>query len=126
MFGKVKKNNERKESNQTTSLDEKIVEAFNAIHEARRGLDERVVNVIRKNGVVALYPEGADKAKAIIDAEQAKHYMINSMAQYDEAMRELDAMLAREGERNITAEWVNHFCTSHEIVENVYYRHCMK
>lgn len=125
MFGKAKKERE-KESNKPTPLDEKIVEAFNAIHEARHGLDERVVNVIRKNGVVALYPEGADKAKAIIDAEQAKHFMINSMAQYDEAMRELDAVLAREGERNITAEWFNHFCNSHEIVENVYYRHCMK
>ena len=124
MFGKKKER--EKESNRVTPLDEKIVEAFNAVHEARRGLDERVVNVIRKNGVVNLYPEGADKAKAIIDAEQAKHYMINSIAQYDEAIRELDAVLAREGERNITAEWVNHFCTSHEIVENVYYRHCIK
>lgn len=123
MFGKVKK---EKESNKITPLDEKIMKAFNTIHEARSGLEAKVVNVIRKNGVVALYPEGADKAKAIIDAEQAKHYMINSMAQYDEAMRELDAVLAREGERNITAEWFNHFYNSHEIVENVYYRHCIK
>ena len=124
MFGKAKK--EKDNRNKTTPLDEKIVEAFNAIHEARRGLDERVINVIRKNGVVALYPEGADKAKAIIDAEQAKHYLINSIAQYDEAMRELDAVLAMEGERNITSEWFNHFFNSHEIVENVYYRHCMR
>ena len=123
MFGKAKK---ERESNKPTPLDEKIVEAFNVIHEARHGLDERVVNVIRKNGVVALYPEGADKAKAIIDAEQAKHYMINSIAQYDEAMRELDAVLAREGKRNITAEWFNHFCNSHEMVENVYFRYCMR
>lgn len=123
MFSKVKK---EKNNNKITPLDEKIMKAFNTIHEARSGLEAKVVDVIRKNGVVALYPEGADKAKAIIDAEQAKHYMINSMAQYDEAMRELDAVLAREGERNITAEWFNHFYNSHEIVENVYYRHCIK
>lgn len=123
MFSKVKK---EKNNNKITPLDEKIMKAFNTIHEARSGLEAKVVDVIRKNGVVALYPEGADKAKAIIDAEQAKHYMINSIAQYDEAIRELDAVLAREGERNITAEWFNHFYNSHEIVENVYYRHCIK
>lgn len=123
MFSKVKK---EKNNNKITPLDEKIMKAFNTIHEARSGLEAKVVDVIRKNGVVALYPEGADKAKAIIDAEQAKHYMINSIAQYDEAIRELDAVLAREGERNMTTEWFNHFYNSHEIVENVYYKHCMK
>ena len=124
MFGKKKER--EKESNRVTPLDEKIVEAFNAVHEARRGLNERVVDAICKNGVLALYPEGADKGRAIADAYCAKCNMVNAIAQYNEAIRELDAVLAREGERNITAEWVNHFCNSHEIVENVYYRHCIK
>jgi len=120
MFGK------KKETVQETALDKKIREAFKVIHESRDNLESKVIDVIRRNGVVALYPEGADKAKAIIDAEQAKHYMINAIAQYDEAIRELDVVLAMEGERNITSEWFNHFFNSHEIVENVYYRHCMR
>lgn len=120
MFGK------KRETVQDTALDRKIRGAFEIVHDSRDALESNVVNVIRKNGVVALYPEGADKAKAIIDAEQAKHYMVNAIAQYDEAIRELNEMLALDHERETTIDWNNHFSTSHEIVENVYYRHCMK
>ena len=120
MFGK------KKETVQDTALDRRVREIFKVIHESRDALESKVVDVIRKNGVVALYPEGPDKAKAIIDAEQAKHYMINAIAQYDEAVHELNRILTLEGERKATTEWNNHFCTSHEIVENVYFRYCMK
>lgn len=120
MFGK------KKETVQNTALDKKIREAFKVVHESRDTLENKVVDVIRKNGVVVLYPEGADKAKAIIDAEQAKHYMVNAIAQYDEAIQELNKVLALDDKRETTINWNNHFCDSHEIVENVYYRHCMK
>lgn len=120
MFGK------KKEEVQATALDRKIYEAFKVAHDLRDALESNVVNVIRKNGVVALYPEGADKAKAIIDAEQAKHYMVNAIAQYDEAIRELNKVLALDDKRETTINWSNHLCTSHEIVENVYFRYCMK
>ena len=120
MFGK------KKETVQDTALDRKIHEAFKVAHESRDALESNVFNVIRKNGVVALYPEGADKAKAIIDAEQAKHYMVNAIAQYDEAIQELNKVLALDDKRETTINWGNHLCTSHEIVENVYFRYCMK
>lgn len=120
MFGK------KKEAVQETALDRKIREAFKVVHESRDTLESKVVDVIRKNGVVALYPEGADKAKAIIDAEQAKHYMVNAIAQYDEAIRDLNHLLSLDSKRETTIEWVNYFGNSHEIVENVYFRHCMK
>ena len=120
MFGR------KKEVTQTTALDRKVMEAFKVIHESRDALENKVLDVILKNCVVALYPEGADKAKAIVDTEQAKQYMVNAIAQYDEAMRELNHVLALEGERKTTAEWGNHFCDSHKIIENVYYRHCIK
>lgn len=120
MFGK------KKETVQETALDRKIREAFKVVYESRDALESNVFNVIRKNGVVALYPEGADKAKAIIDAEQAKHYMVNAIAQYDEAIQELNKVLALDDKRETTINWSNHLCTSHEIVENVYFRYCMK
>lgn len=120
MFGK------KRETVQDTALDRRVKEVFKVVRESRNALENKVVDVIRKNGVVALYPEGADKAKAIIDAEQAKHYMVNAIAQYDEAIHELNRTLASEGERKTTAEWVNHFCDSHELIENVYYKCCMK
>lgn len=120
MFGK------KKETVQDTALDRKIREAFEVAYNLRDALESNVFNVIRKNGVVALYPEGADKAKAIIDAEQAKHYMVNAIAQYDEAIQELNKVLALDGKRETTINWSNHLCTSHEIVENVYFRYCMK
>ena len=120
MFGK------KKETVQDTALDRKIHEAFKVAYESRDALESNVFNVIRKNGVVALYPEGADKAKAIIDAEQAKHYMVNAIAQYDEAIQELNKVLALDDKRETTINWGNHLCTSHEIVENVYFRYCMK
>lgn len=120
MFGK------KKETVQDTALDRKIREAFKVAHDSRDALESNVFNVIRKNGVVALYPEGADKAKAIIDAEQAKHYMVNAIAQYDEAIQELNKVLALDDKRETTINWSNHLCTSHEIVENVYYNYCMK
>ena len=115
-----------KKETQDTALDRKIREAFKVVHESRDTLKSKVVDVIRKNGVVALYPEGADKAKAILDAEQAKHYMVNAIAQYDEAIRELNEVLALDHERETTTDWNNQFISSHELVESVYYRHCMK
>ena len=120
MFGK------KKETAQDTALDRKIREAFKVAYDSRDALESNVFNVIRKNGVVALYPEGADKAKAIIDAEQAKHYMVNAIAQYDEAIQELNKVFALDDKRETTINWSNHLCTSHEIVENVYFNYCMK
>ena len=120
MFGK------KKETVQDTALDRKIRGAFKVVHESRDALESKVVDAICKNGVLALYPEGADKGRAIADAYCAKCNMINAIAQYDEAIRELNEVLVLDHERETTIDWNNHFNSSHEIVENVYYRHCMK
>lgn len=119
MFGREKKERE-------TALDRKIKKSFNSTVEARNLLESIVVDVIRKNGVIALYPEGMDRLQAERDAAAAKMHMVNAIAQYEETLHEYDKVLKETGEREETSEWINRFCDSHQVVENVYYGYCMK
>lgn len=103
-----------------TPLDKLIAEKYYEVNDAKLRLMSAAENVIIANGVIDLYPEGADKAQAIKDAENRKYSLLCAIGAYDGRMQEYRDLLKREGKREETAGWTNTFSTSHKMIEIVY------
>lgn len=103
-----------------TPLDRLIIDKKQELIDANTYLTSVAERVIIANGVIDLYPEGADKARAIEDAEAHKHSLLCAIGAYDGRMQEYNELLKREGAREMTTGWVNEFSTSHKIIEIVY------
>lgn len=58
-------------------------EKFRAVGDARFHLDECVKRVAIKQGVINLYPEGADKEAAVKEAEAAKYSLLCAIGTFD-------------------------------------------
>lgn len=76
--------------------------------------------IIVANSVINFYPEGADKNAAIKNAEAKKHLLLIAIGHYDDLMRTYNELLHKEEKREVTANWINNFGTSHQIVEIAY------
>ena len=114
MFGKKKI-----EKIYDTSADLLVKKLANEIAEARCRISERVTKVICRNGVIELYPEGADKEKARADAETAKQMLLNAIAIYDDLANQYEKAIANK-DRRTTISYRSCLMTSHEIVEKDY------
>jgi hypothetical protein len=111
----------KKEEIVETWADRKTHELIEEIIDANLRLRETVPNVIVKRDVIDIYPNGADKDKAIADCEKAKYSMLCAIGRYDSAIAEYKRHLANtKDERNTTAGYVCNYCSSHEIIENIY------
>ena len=113
MFGK------KKVEIRDTSADLLVKKLANEITAASCRISERVTKVICRNGVIELYPEGADKEKARADAETAKQMLLNAIAIYDDLTNQYEKAIANE-DRRTTISYKSCLMTSHEIVEKDY------
>lgn len=109
----------KKEKIIDTQTDLMLKEKNSKLSDIRFDLKTAVAKVIVTNGVIELYPEGADKEKAKKTAENKKMIMLSLIGKYDDLKNQLNELLKRE-DRNTTKDWINYTITSHEIVENVY------
>lgn len=103
-----------------TAIDLRIKALVNQIADKNWALISDVEKCIIRNGVIALYPDGADKDKVIKDAEYAKHSLLCRIGAYDRLMRDYDEALAKPNGRRTTTGWRNNFSKSHELVEITY------
>ena len=71
-----------------TIQDRKVKRLSEEKFEAMKRLCDRVENVIVCEGVIALYPEGADKEKAKYDCELQKKMLLASKAVYEDIRRQ--------------------------------------
>ncbi len=110
----------KKNKNQPTALDNRISEKFEELKEAKTRLMSAVDRVIIANGVIDIYPEGADKARAIKDAEARKHSLLCTIGEYDTRLQEYNDLLNSKSERRTTLGYPIHYSTSHEIIEITY------
>lgn len=80
---------------------------------------EKTTKVITRLGVIDLYPEGADRKKAVSDAEKAKQSLLVAIGAYDTARMEYNDYVKKNTEKfdSPKQEWTT---TSHEIVEWAY------
>ena len=83
-------------------------------------LRERAEKVIICNGAIDLYPEGADKEKAIVDAEAAKFGLLCAIGVFDDLTNQYLRALAEPLERRTTVDYPTKITTSHEIIEMTY------
>jgi hypothetical protein len=83
-------------------------------------LRERAEKVIICNGAVDLYPEGADKEKAIVEAEAAKFGLLCAIGVFDDLTNQYLEALAEPLERRTTLDYSTSVLTSHEVIEMAY------
>lgn len=98
--------------------EEQYKELLNVVHDAKETLMARAENVICKKGVVDLYPEGADKAFAQAECEDAQHKLICAIGNYDARTQEAEDFYKKHYEE--LYGYTNKFATSHFIIEIVY------
>jgi hypothetical protein len=113
MFGK------KKNEVFDTANDLLVKRIANELAEAHGLINERVEKVMIRIGVIELYPEGADKEKAKVDAEKAKQSLLNAVAVYDDAACRYNQAIIKDN-RKTTLEYRSKSLTSHEIVEKAY------
>lgn len=103
-----------------TIQDKKIKELRSDRYDAWRRVEEATEKVIVRNGVIDLYPDGADKDKAKRDADSAKVGLLAAMAVYDDLRNQYIQALNAPFERATTKDWHTVAPTSHEIIERTY------
>ena len=103
-----------------TFQDKKIQELAEDRLRALNTLVERTEKVITCNGVIDLYPEGADKEKAKKDAEEAKFSLLCAIGIFDDLTNRYLEALAEPYERVTTLDYTSKCKTSHEIIEMAY------
>lgn len=89
------------------------------VWEERDRVYEKTTKVITRLGVIDLYPEGADRKKAVSDAEKAKQSLLVAIRAYDTVRVEYNDYVKKNTEKfnSPKQEWTT---TSHEIVEWAY------
>ena len=114
MFGKKKKSFNPYEKR----ADDELYEVW----ETRDRLYEKTRQVITRVGVINLYPEGADRKKAVSDAEKAKQSLLVAIGAYDTARMKYNDYVEKNAEKFDTSKkkWTT---TSHEIIEQAYERY---
>lgn len=103
-----------------TAADRKLKELNSQLYEVNNYLLASAEEVIVTQGVIALYPEGADKTAAIKDAEKAKYLLLCRIGEYDGLMREYNERLTKTENRETTKEWRNTHSSSHKLIEIAY------
>lgn len=111
MFGKKKK--------PFNAYENRVDDLIHEVWEARDRLSAKAIQVITRLGVIGLYPEGADRKKAVSDAEKAKQSLLVAIGAYDTARMEYNNYIKKYAEKfdSPKREWTT---TSHEIIEWAY------
>ena len=97
----------------------RVDDLIHEVWEARDRLTAKTKQVITRLGVINLYPDGADRKKAISDAEEAKQSLLVAIGAYDTARMEYNNYIKKYAEKfdSSKREWTT---TSHEIIEWAY------
>lgn len=112
MFGK------KKNEITDTAYDLLVKRLVRELDKAHSEINKRVEKVICRIGVIELYPEGADKEKAKVDAEKSRESLLSSIATYDDLARQYNEALNKTDRK--TTLCYGKVLTSHEIVEKAY------
>ena len=101
------------------SYENRVDDLIHEVWEARDRLTAKAKQVITRLGVINLYPDGADRKKAVSDAEEAKHALLVAIGAYDTARMKYNDYVGKNAEKfdNHKEKWTT---TSHEIIEWAY------
>lgn len=86
-------------------------------------LEKCAKQVIVKNGVINLYPEGPDKEVAKEESEKAKKSLLTAIGSYDGIRCDMIQYIKKHSNDFVTTvRWPLNYITSHEIIERAYAR----
>ena len=101
-----------------TSLDGEVLDMIQRMQNSKNRLIDATERVIISKGVVELYPEGADKIKAIKDLDTRKYDLLSAIGDYNSKFRDLIKIENKRGDKiNVS---IPKFTNSHEIIEFTY------
>jgi hypothetical protein len=114
MFGKKKKS--------FNPYEMRVEEMTYELWEKIDYMDKKTRQVITRVGVINLYPDGADRKKAVSDAEKAKQSLLVAIGAYDTARMEYNDYIKKYTDKfdSPKKEWST---TSHEVIERAYERY---
>lgn len=111
----------KKEETKSTSQDYVVKGHLAHLDDATHELEKCVEKVIICNGVIDLYPEGADKEAAKRDAEKAKRHLLCAIGRYDDIVNQYNDALT--GTCRNTTLWCMPILphgSSHALIEDYY------
>lgn len=101
-----------------TFLDREVLDMIQRMQNSKNRLIDATERVIISKGVVELYPEGADKIKAMTDLDTRKYALLCAIGDYDCKLRDLIEIENKRGDEiNVP---IPKFTNSHEIIEFTY------
>lgn len=104
-----------------TISDRMIYEAEELVQSTKDRLMSAVQQVIVRQSVIDLYPEGPDQDRAKEDLKKAKFSLLCAIDHYDGRLQEYKNALNRNEEwRSTTIGKRCQFVSSHEVIENAY------
>ena len=65
------------------SYENRVDDLIHEVWETRDRLTAKAKQVITRLGVINLYPDGADRKKAVSDAEEARHALLVAIGAYE-------------------------------------------
>lgn len=99
-------------------LDREVLDMIQRMQNSKNRLIDATERVIISKGVVELYPEGADKIKAIKDLDTRKDSLLYAIGDYNCKLRDLIKIENKKGDEiNVP---IPKFTNSHEIIEFTY------
>ena len=110
----------KKKKDLNTPADLQLKKLYYPLIDLQDEFDLTVRKVITKKEVIEIYPDGADKDKAIKDYKFEQQHFIALIGKYDDLKNQIDNFIKNnKEERKITAHW-DMPETSHERIEQIY------
>lgn len=111
----------KKEAEQETYEDKQLIKLLYDCYEAMDKLKEQVLQTIITNNVVELYPDGADKNKAIKDSEHEKRMLLCCVATYDlKRTNYINYFEETRDKRVTTKNYTRDVAESHKVIKQTY------
>ena len=111
----------KKKVEQETYEDKQLIKLLYDCYEAMDKLKEQVLQTIITNNVVELYPDGADKNKAIKDSEHEKRMLLCCVATYDlKRTNYINYFEETRDKRVTTKNYTRDVAESHKVIEQTY------
>lgn len=99
-------------------LDREVLDMVQRMQNSKNRLIDATERVIISKGVVELYPEGADKIKAITALNTEKYNLLYTINDYNYRLKDLIEIENKRGDEiNVP---IPKFTNSHEIIELTY------
>lgn len=110
----------KKKKNADTSADFQLKELYYPFIDLRDEFHSTIRQVIVKEEVIKIYPDGDDKDAAIKDYHFEQQHLLALIGEYDDLKNQIDNFIKNnKEERHTTAHWEIPR-TSHEAVEAIY------